>query len=247
VLETSGLADPAPIFHAWLADPVLARRMEIAGVATLVDAVNGEATLEAHGEARRQVALADRIALTKTDLVSARSLAPLRARLAEINPAAPILDVAAGEFGPSDFLAGPVDLPFPQRASRMSAHGGSVRASAFTTNEPVGAAALGCFLACLSQSLGPRLLRVKGLVATREDPDRPLLIQGAQHVLHPPRRLAKWPDAARQTRLVVISDGLPPAAVEDLWLALAGIPGVDRPDLAALAENPLAPRLGGLF
>src|SRR6202042_1062174 len=94
VLETTGLADPAPILHAWLADPTLARRTEIAAVTTVVDALNGAATLAVHGEARRQVALADRIALTKVDLVSAPlALASLRETLAEINPAARLLDV----------------------------------------------------------------------------------------------------------------------------------------------------------
>ena len=248
VLETTGLADPAPILHAWLADPTLARRTEIAAVTTVVDAVNGVATLAAHGEARRQVALADRIALTKVDLVSAPlALARLRETLDEINPAAGVLDVASGDFGARDFLAGPLDFPMSARASRMSAHGGSVRARVFTTTEPVGAAALARFLNCLGAMLGPRLLRVKGLVATTELPDRPLLIQGAQHVFHPPRRLPEWPGRSRETRLVVISDGLESAEVLGLWRALVGIPEIDRPDLAALADNPLAPRLSGLL
>ena len=245
MVETSGLADPAPILHALLADPTLWRRMELANVTTVVDAVNGEATLGSHAEARRQVAVADRIALSKADLVV--SLASLRAALREINPIAPILDVAAGEFDARDFLADPVALPFSARATRMSAHGGSVRARAFTTNEPIGAPAVGRFLAALNERLGPRLLRVKGLIATRESPDRPLLVQGAQHVLHPPRRLPAWPDGSRETRLVVISDGLESSVIEDLWRALVDIPAIDRPDLAALTDNPLAPRPGGLF
>jgi G3E family GTPase len=201
VLETSGLADPAPILHALIADPVLAERIEIAGVTTVVDAVNGAATLEAHGEARRQVALADRIALTKIDFTRSPSeLARLWPALDEINPAARVLDAASDGFGSREFLAGPIDLSVRARATRMAAHGGSVRARVFTTNEPVGAAALARFLARLDVLLGPRLLRVKGLVATRELPGQPLLIQGAQHALSPPRRLPAWPDASRRSR-----------------------------------------------
>ena len=245
-LETSGLADPAPILHAWLADPVLARRTEIAGVTTVVEAVDGAATLAAHGEARRQVALADRIALTKVDLAALAAVTGLRDALHEINPAARVLD-AARDFGAREFLEDPLDFPFPERATRMAAHGGATRARVFTTSEPIGAPALARFLARLGAMLGPRLLRVKGLVATAELPDRPLVIQGAQHVFHPPRRLPAWPDGSRQTRLVVISDGLESADVEALWRALLGIPEIDRPDLAALTENPLAPRRGGLF
>jgi G3E family GTPase len=245
VLETSGLADPAPILHAWLADAVLAGRTEIAGVTTVVDAVNGAATLAAHGEARRQVALADRIALTKVDLPSAPAVLGLREALHEINPAARVLD-ATRDFGAREFLAGPLDFPFPERATRMATHG-AARARVFTTSEPIGAQALARFFARLGAMLGPQLLRVKGLVATAEFPDRPLLIQGAQHVFHPPRRLPAWPDGARQTRLVVISDGPETADAEGLWRALVGTPEIDRPDFAALTENPLAPRLGGLF
>jgi G3E family GTPase len=248
ILETSGLADPAPILHALLADPALARRTRIAGVTTLVDAVNGQATLRAHGEARRQVALADILALTKCDLVAdPDELRALRAALQAINPTAPILDVAGGEFALADFLAENRISAAPRRASAMSVHGGGAVARSFSSDEPIAAAALDRFLSRLETMLGPGLLRVKGLAATREFPDAPLLIQGAQHILHPPRLLSAWPDDERRTRLVVITEGVDPEAIESLWRALTGIPEIDRPDLAALTDNPLAPRRGGLL
>ena len=247
VLETSGLADPAPILHALIADPALARGIELAGVTTLVDAVNGAATLAAHCEARRQVALADQLALAKSDLATAPTLARLRDTLGAINPAARVLDVAAGGFSARDVLAGPVDVPISARASRVSAHGEGARARVFTTAAPIGADALARFLSRLGDLAGPRLLRVKGLVATAERPQNPLLIQGAQHVTHPPRELTAWPAGSRETRLVVISDGLPDEVVASLWRALTGVPEIDRPDWAAVQENPLAPRPGGLF
>ena len=128
VLETSGLSDPAPILHALMADPLLARRTILAGVTTLVDAVNGEGTLATHGEARRQVALADRIALTKSDLVEAPDraarLAVLRAAIADINPFAPILDAAAGEFDLEVFLGEPLDFSPRANSARAGAHAG---------------------------------------------------------------------------------------------------------------------------
>jgi G3E family GTPase len=245
VLETSGLADPAPILHALFSDPMLARRTRLAGVTTLIDAVNGVATLEAHGEARRQVALADRIVLTKSDLVSAPL--SLRAATRELNSTSPLVDLATDGFGAGEFLAEPIPPAAPSRGTVMSAHGASVLSRAFVTDQPIEAPALGRFLDLLGMTLGPRLLRVKGLVATRETPDQPLLIQGAQHVFHPPRRLAAWPGGRRETVLVVISDGLEPEAVERLWRALIGDPEIDQPDLAAMTENPLAPKLGGLL
>ena len=244
VLETSGLADPAPILHALFSDPGLAERTRLAGIITFVDAVNGLVTLERHGEARRQVALADRLVLTKSDLEP--STAPLRAALAAINPTAAIVDLAADAFGAREFLA-ESSAPTLGRASAMSAHGASVRSRSFSTERPIETAALGRFLELLSVTLGPNLLRIKGLVGTRESPDQPLLIQGAQHVFHRPTSLAEWPSSRRETVLVVISDGLESEAVERLWRALTGVPELDRPDLAALTDNPLAPRRGGLL
>ncbi len=251
VLETSGLSDPAPILHALIADPVLARKTTLAGVTTLVDAVNGSGTLAAYGEARRQVALADRIAMTKSDLVEApdraRRLAGLRAAIAEINPFAPILDAAAGEFGLEDFLSEPLDFSPRAKSARSGEHASSIRAYAFRGAAPLGAPALGRFLEALRAILGPRLLRVKGLAALADDPDEPLVIQGAQHVLHAPRRLPAWPRGERETRIVVIVDGVERALIDRLWRALSGEPEIDAPDLAALVENPLAPRPGGLL
>jgi G3E family GTPase len=251
VLETSGLSDPTPILHALIADPTLARRTRLAGVTTLIDAVNGEATLGAHREARRQAALADRIVLTKSDLVEASErparLARLRAAIASVNPFAPMLDGAAGEFGLGDFLAEPLDVPARDLEARSIEHAGSVRAYAFVEAEPLGAPALARFLEALRELLGPRLLRVKGLAAIADHPDEPLLIQGAQHVFHAPRRLTAWPPGGRDTRIVIIVDGVDPRAIARLGEALSGRPRVDAPDLTALVDNPLAPRRGGLL
>jgi G3E family GTPase len=244
VLETSGLADPAPILHALLADPLLMSRVRLAGVTTVVDAVNGIATLEAHPEARRQVALADLIVVSKRDLVAGS--AALKARLAAINPAARFVETGAPEAVKA-FLAETVISPMEARKSARSAHGADARAFAFARAEPIVPTALLLFFARLDRLRGPRLLRVKGLIATRQSPEQPLLIQGAQHLMHPPRRLAAWPQGIRETRLVVIVDGIADAEVDALWSALIGAPEIDRPDLAALVDNPLAPRPGGLF
>jgi G3E family GTPase len=101
VLETTGLADPAPVLHTLMAHPYLLLRCRLDGVVTLIDAVNGFATLDRHPEAVKQAAVADRLVLTKTDLVTTADQRAecdrLRARLRSINPAAPLLDAAAGE------------------------------------------------------------------------------------------------------------------------------------------------------
>ena len=247
VLETSGLADPGPILHALIADPRIASRARIAGVTTLVDAVNGAATLAAHGEARRQITFADRVILTKSDVVDREALRTLVAALHAINSTARIFDLAQENFGAGQFLDDNPHFAAVARPTRMAAHGGSARARAFTTKRPIEAASLARFLSLLEARLGPSLLRVKGLIATRERSDEPLLVESAQHAFSPSRRLKAWPDGRRETRLVVISEGLEAAEVERLWRALTGASGIDEPDLAALTENPLAPRRSGLL
>ena len=97
LLETTGLADPAPVLHTAMAHPYLVLRYRLDGVVTVVDAMNGEATLDAHDEAVKQAAVADRIVLSKTDLATPEQQAGIRARLHALNPAAPILDAAKGE------------------------------------------------------------------------------------------------------------------------------------------------------
>jgi G3E family GTPase len=251
VLETTGLADPTPILRALTADPVLATRFRLCGVTTLVDAVNGPATLGAHGEARRQIALADRIGLSKTDLIAAplraAQLESLRAAIRDFNPFAPMADVAAGELGPAEFLTEATGISLADAPASALAHAASLRAYAFAAREPVGAPDFARFQALLHAMLGPRLLRVKGLVALAEHPDEPLVVNGAQQVLHAPRRLKAWPDGERRTRVVVIVDGVERAVIDRLWDALSGAAQLDAPDLVALAENPLAPRPGGLL
>jgi G3E family GTPase len=126
-------------------------------------------------------------------------------------------------------------------------HSASVGAYSLRLAEPVGASAFASFLGLLRAALGPRLLRVKGLVALAEHPDEPLVIHGVQHVFHPPRRLKAWPDEDRSTRIVLVADGLDRPSVDRLWAALAGAPRIDAPDMAALVESPLTPARGGLL
>jgi G3E family GTPase len=262
IIETSGLADPAPVLHAIMADGELASRYRLAGVLTLVDAVNGVATLQNIDESRRQVALADRLAVTKSDLLDATdrhaTLTTLAGILGALNPGATISDVAAGELRTADLIAldsfdgvsgvasaGARTLGV--RSPRTTNHSPSIGAYALRLSEPVGAAAFASFLELLRAALGPGLLRIKGLVALAEHPGEPLVIHGVQHIFHPPRLLNSWPDDDRATRIVLVVDGLDRASVDRLWVALSGAPRIDAPDLAALADNPLAPPRGGLL
>ena len=103
------------------------------------------------------------------------------------------------------------------------------------------------FLDLLRQAHGPRLLRVKGVVALSDDPTRPVVIHGVQHVFHPPHRLRAWPDENHDTRIVFIVKDMEESFVAGLYKAFAGTPSLDTADADALTQNPLAPKLGGLL
>jgi G3E family GTPase len=268
VLETTGLADPAPLLQTAMAHPYLVMRFRLDGVVTVVDAVNGMATLDAHEEAVKQAAFADRIVLSKTDLADAgeAGVTALCTRLRRLNPAAPILDAAKGEATAAALLnAGLYDpdrkVPDVRRwlaheAYAAAEHGhhhhhdpnrhdAHIRAFALATEQAIPAATLDMFLELLRSVHGPNLLRLKGIVQLAESPDTPLVIHGVQHVLHPPARLKGWPDADHRTRLVFIVRDIPPGVIDGLFRAFLGRPAVDQPDRTALTDNPLVP-FGGL-
>jgi G3E family GTPase len=300
LIETTGLADPAPVLHTIMYHPYLMLRFRLDGVVTLVDAVNGAATLDAHEEAVKQAAMADRIVIAKTDLISgdggAETLSELRGRLERLNPGARLLDAAKGEASAASLLdAGLYD---PERKTLdmrrwlnaeafeaapdrhgapgldhdtkedgvegrhhghghaheaghahrdVNRHDARIRAFCLRHDEPISCAAFDLFLELLRAAHGPSLLRVKGIVALDDDPARPVVIHGVQHVFHPPVRLPAWPDEDHATRIVFILRDMEPAFVDGLWKAFAGAPAIDRPDAAALGRNPLVPATGGLL
>jgi len=256
MVETTGLAEPSPVMQAIVGDAVLARRLRLAGIVTLVDAINGEETLARHSVAARQVAVADLLAISKSDLINpaTRAATPhdLAATLRALNPVAGILDGAAGELGPKDLL----DLMRQDsiRAGHESTtlttplfHNAWIKTRVLRVTVPLEANAFAAFLALLSEQLGPKLLRIKGLVALNDNPERPLVLQGAQHLLDVTRRLVRWPDADRTTRIVLIVEGMSAATIDRLWGALTHAPAVDAPDMAALTQSPLSLPRGGLM
>src|SRR5215475_5946737 len=183
IIETTGLADPAPVLHILMAHPYLVMRYRLDGIVTVVDAVNGAATLDAHAEAVKQVAVADRLVLTKTDLVTSpagrTSLGALRARLLALNPAAYLLDAAAGEADAAHLLnCGLYDpankIPDVKRWLAAEAyadshlhdhghdrnrHGVDIRAFVLTTPQTIPASAFEMFMELVRSLHGPHLLR----------------------------------------------------------------------------------------
>ncbi len=260
VIETTGLADPAPVLHAIMAHPVLMQNFRLDGVVVAVDAVNGNATLDNHQEAVKQVAVADRIVLTKTDLVDTASpvFADLCDRLRRINPGALQIRSDAEEalvgslfecglYDPqtkaADVAGWLRDEAYAHRHDHhhdVNRHDARIRAFTLTEDKPVDPAALEMFIDLLRSSQPEQLLRMKGIVCLADDPERPIVVHGVQSVFHPPARLVAWPDADRRTRLVVITRDLDEDYVRRLFLAFTGRPQVDTPDRQAVENNPLS-------
>ena len=268
LLETTGLADPAPVLHTAMAHPYLLLRYRLDGVVTVVDAVSGSGALDAHAEAVKQAAMADRLVLTKTDMADATQIAAVTARLRALNPAAPILDAAKGEATPARILSSGLYDPekkIPDVKKWLAAeaytqnyesghdhhhhdvnrHDEHIASFVLAADDAIPAGTLEMFLELLRANYGDRLLRVKGIVKLAEMPETPVVVHGVQHVFHPTARLERWPDDDHRTRIVFITRDLPQCTVAELFAAFIGAAGVDRPDQAALTDNPLVP-FGGV-
>jgi len=261
IIETTGLADPAPVLHTTMVHPYLMLRYRLDGLITVVDAVNGLATLEAHSESVKQVAVADRIVLTKTDLAETGTK-DLIERLRALNPAASILDAASGQATPERLLD--CGLYDPERKNPdvkrwlaeeayaaahdhhhhhhdRNRHDDHIRAFTLATDKAIPVQSLDMFLELVRAMHGPSLLRFKGVVNISETPDQPVVVHGVQHLLHPPTRLERWPDDDHRTRLVFITRDIEERVIRDLFGAFLGQVAPDRPDRAALLDNPLVP------
>ncbi len=250
IVETTGLADPAPILHTLMGDDLTTRYYRLDGVITTVDAVNGEATLDGQFESVKQAAVADRLLITKTDLADAAAIAALEGRLAEINPAAPRIAVVDGAVAPDDlFNAGLYDpaakIPDVDKWLKEEAytdhdthghhshdvnrHDDNIRAFCVTYDEPVRLDAVEQWFDLIMLLKGPDLLRVKGIVNVVEM-DGPVVIHGVQHVFHPPAELEAWPSDDRRTRIVFITRNVDRQLLEDTLKTFT-----ERPDKFAPA------------
>jgi len=217
VVETTGLADPAPILQALMTDREIAEALRLESVIATVDCAAGDATLDAHPESVKQAALADRIVLTKADLADPAA-SGLAERVRRINPSAPQLIALHGVVDASRLFGGaPYDRPLYNQGSHAES---GVTSFCLRRSAPLHAVTLSLFLQTLAEHCGARLLRLKGLVDIVESPGRPAVIHGVQHVFHPPAWLDAWPDDDRTTRIVVISQGLDAEWLQDLLEAL---------------------------
>lgn len=251
VVETTGLADPAPVVNQLVAgavpafglrDHTVARHYRLAGVVSVFDVVDGPAALKAHPESVKQIAFADRIVLTKSDLLAPDEqdarVSEVTALLRQINPTATVLSVEAARraigavFAPRPYA--PRDLGVNVESwLQAAAHahhdhhhhehgddgGFGVRSASIVLDAPVDKGALAHAMDLIQMLYGPQLLRLKGIVSFADDTEAPYVLQVVQHVVHPLARLAAWPSADRRTRIVVITQGIDPRQIEDMLRA----------------------------
>ena len=256
VVETTGIADPVPIAYTLLAEPVLQYHYRLGNVVTVVDAVNAPAQLDRFEESVKQVALADRLVVSKLDLARPDALDALRPRLAALNPDAPIVDAASPGLDPVELMIADIhdrqskrhEVERWIRSTRDAAaesavhqsHPTTVAACCFTFDGVLDWTAFGVWMSMLLHRHGDRVLRMKGLLNVAGVPG-PVLVNGVQHLVHPPAHLDRWPDEDRRSRIVVISNGLGREEIERSLHAFNAIAN-PAPTSAAAARHD---RVGG--
>ena len=227
-VETTGLADPVPILHTLMTEPVVENAFRLVRIVTTVDAVNGGTQLARQPESAKQAAVADRIVITKCDLAPPPTVARLTERLRRLNPSAPIITAPSPAFRPDALLGGeddtldgrPTDIRtwldekaydtagaashHHHRAFDVNRHDARIGAACLVFDEPIDWAAFSVWLTMLLHGRGEDVLRVKGIVNV-PGLDGPVLINGVQHIIHPPIHLDRWPDDDRRSRIVFIT------------------------------------------
>jgi G3E family GTPase len=233
IVETTGLADPAPVVHTLLADPRLVRRYHLAQIVTVVDAMHGLDTLAAQPEAAKQVAVADVLLLSKTDI--APPSPALLAALKNLNPMVKPhinIDLRLLAGGVNRFhvdakttdvrnwlAAEAVETHGHHHEHDVNRHGHDIQAYCLTIDTAISRMAFGMAMELLAANQGADLLRVKGIVKLIEHPDQPVIIHAVQHMMHDPVRLDHWPDADQCTKLVFIVRNIPKSAIEKFFAA----------------------------
>jgi G3E family GTPase len=253
VIETTGVADPVPIVRAFLGDPMLCNQIRLTNIVTTIDGVLGVEQVDHHWEALRQVAIADRIVITKTDIADPAVVAKLRSRLLLMNPTARMYDSQSSKLEADVLLDQGVSDPQTRSnevnhwLAATSPHGvqghvdghsdhdrgehlgnSTLRTFSLRIEHAVDWSAFGIWLTCLLHRHGAQVLRVKGLLNVA-GASGPLVLHGVQHMIHPPVHLDAWPDKDRASRLVFVVEDLDASSVRDsLFAFLEAAGGLDR-------------------
>ena len=241
LIETTGLANPVPIIHTLMSSIELIRIYSLDGVITVVDSVNGEKTLDLHEESLKQLALAEKIILSKTDIVDKDEIKSLVFRIKEINPVSQIIFSKFGNIPLEEIFGLGAYDPYKKSADvknwlaaekykdkkhhhhhDVNRHNENIRAFSMMSENPVNMIAFSFFRDMITAALGANLLRMKGIVNIAGE-ERPAVIHGVQHIFHPVQWLETWPDNDRRTKLVFITQNIKKEQIEDFFRPLMGL------------------------
>ena len=241
IVETTGLADPAPIMHTLMTDEHLLNRYRLSGVVTVVDAIAGSSSINRFPEAVKQIAIADHLIVSKKDLVESRSswdsYLELQERIKQLNSRAVVHEVANGEIDPNVLIGHEKDEAedvFSDMAGWLSSAQGadnktrladqpnahehehphsSIRTFVIELESSIDREEFNEFIQDLALEFGENLLRMKGILNVEDSSDQPAVVHGVQHVFFPIRWLDGWPSEERTSKLVFITQGVDPDVV----------------------------------
>ncbi len=232
IIETTGLADPSPIIFTLNSDTVIKHHYRLGSIITTVDAVNGLKQLKRHVESVKQASVADRILLTKTDIAAPKDIARLRTKLERLNPSAELIEAVSGEVDVKRLLRADIYDPATKGAEvrrwldeeahsphdhghghDINRHDEHIRTFTMIFDEALDWTAFGIWLTMLLHAHGEKVLRVKGILNVK-GVDAPVVINGVQHVVHPPMHLKAWPDKDRRSKIVFIVDDIEQDLIE---------------------------------
>ncbi|MBV9970954.1 MAG: GTP-binding protein [Xanthobacteraceae bacterium] len=221
IIETSGLADPSPILTTFATDRALGAEFHIEAVITVIAAQSGIATIGAFAEARRQAILADRLVISKADIADDEAPAKLAARLRELNPRADIVEAVEGDLDP-EWIVAEGKVMSTGFVAAEAGHTDGIASFTIIETAPIAWVPFACAMEALIALRGADLLRAKGVLDVLGCRG-PVVVQFVQHLAHPPVELDRWPDEARESRLVFIARNLRETAVRDLFAATRAV------------------------
>jgi G3E family GTPase len=222
IIETSGLADPSPILATFATDRALGGEFHVEAVIAVIAAQTGLATIERFAEARRQVILADRIVISKTDVADEDAGVVLTRALRALNPRADIVEAVSGKLDPQWIIAERCDAGGAGFIADAVTHTDDVASFTFIEHEPIAWDAFARAMEALIALRGADLLRVKGFLNVAGCAG-PVVVQFVQHLAHPPVELDRWPDGDRSSRVVFVARNLREAQVRDLFSAVRAV------------------------
>jgi G3E family GTPase len=222
VIETSGLADPSPILTTFATDRALGGEFHVEAVIAVIAAQSGATTIEGFAEARRQIILADRIVISKTDIADEDAPAALERKLRRLNPRADIVEAVGGRLDPQWVLAEGAGGSGAGFLADAATHTDDIASFTLVEHEPIAWDAFARAMEALIALRGTDLLRVKGFLNVAGCAG-PVVVQFVQHLAHPPVELDRWPDGDRSSRVVFIARDLREAQVRGLFAAVRAV------------------------